>query len=77
MPKALHTCILLNYVNFIFQVNIKDIYLLQGESHHKVHHDITNVFPVGVNALRRNSYEAKYIPVAGTSVKIQFTDQKN
>ena len=27
----------------------------------------TYVFPLGVNVFRRNSYEAKYIPVAGTS----------
>ena len=25
--------------------------------------------PSGVNAFRRNSYDAKYIPVAGTSVE--------
>lgn len=32
----------------------------------------THVFPAGVNALRRNSYEIKYIPVAGTSAETIF-----
>lgn len=32
----------------------------------------TNLFPAGVNALRRNSYETKYIPVAGTSAKLKL-----
>ena len=29
----------------------------------------THVFPSGVSAFKRNSYDAKYIPEAGTSVE--------
>lgn len=36
----------------------------------------THVFPSGVSAFKRNSYDAKYIPEAGTSVENQVNMRK-
>lgn len=37
----------------------------------------THVFPSGVSAFKRNSYDAKYIPEAGTSVEKPSKHEKN